>query len=629
MDFVLLAACGLVFLQWVLFGLGARQLLHRVWRPAMPVEGALLAVVLVALTVAVSWLHPKPLWIFQVAVGGIQIMGLAWLALHPLQVPRFLRAHLFAVAITVLNFCFWFWLLADLDGLPSFHDGIAHTVYYLRMIENGQPLLHLNSVSLTELFGPGTLRFYPGGSHALVAMFDGWIPSRWVTPAQILQAWLLLLTAGVPMLAYAIARALFPGRSLWVYATVLLAAVTYYRFPVWQVPSGGFSRHCALFILFPLLAELVRANPPLGLRRLLWTVGPIATFLLHPGGFGLFVWTMLWVEWMERPCRKALFIDGVCAALGLVATLWLVRSTGSDSHFTGVIPGVAGASWYGQLKTSVLLIASIFDDFSNAAVAPLSARELLVYIAVAISFLAAGRRLAPTRIRAYPWFLFGALVCTLAFALLPWGFAQLIPQLFYNHPDRTAEVYYVGMVIVWTLAAAFLYEHRATRRGRIAIGLLVLLGAIDTAKGLRFFSRHVSEYLAVYHSPQHSTSGDTIRYLRALTQPNAVIIADPFVLDSVEARALRRSLFLYSECPAGSVGPNCEGRTLFLTHLKAAVGDRWTHPIPETCLSFVTPMGRPFYWLTKRAGAVDAPCADLRRIATLNGYDLFRLGEDL
>jgi hypothetical protein len=615
-----------IALQWVLFAIGARQLLRQVWKPALAAEGPLAAVVLVALTVVAPALNSSPLWIFQIAVAGIELTGLAYLLTHGRTAAAFVRSHAIACTVTFVNFGFWFWLLSDLDGLPSFHDGIAHTVYYLRMVENGQPLLHLNSVSLTELFGPGQLRFYPGGSHALVAMFDGWLPPRWFTPAQVLQTWLVLLAAGVPLLAYAIARALFPARSLWVYGAVLVAAFTYYRFPVWQIPSGGFSRHCALFVLFPLIAELVRTAPPTWLRRLLWVAGPIATFLLHPGGFGLFVVTMLWVEWNERRTLRSVSVDGICGALGLVATLWLVRSTGSDAHFTGNIAGVADASLYGQLKTSVLLIASIFDDFSNAAVAPLSARELLIYTTVVVSFLAAGRKIASARVLWFPWFLFASLVGILLLALLPWSFAQLIPQLFYNHPDRTAEVYYVAMVIVWTVAAVFLYERRHSRGGRCAIGLLFVLATVDTVKGLRFFANHVTEYIAHYDSPRHSNSGDTVRYLRAMTQPNAVVIADPFVLDSIESRSLRRSLFLYSECPAGSTGENCENRKLFLSHLKAAVDDRWLHPIEETCLTFVTPMGRPFYWLTKRAGAVDKPCADLRKIATLNGYDLFRLG---
>ena len=572
-------------------------------------------------------LLPGVLLPFQGIVFAFQLLGLIRLWTNPPQIHKCLRAHWVVLAVTGAALVFWLWMMRDIDGLVSYHDGMAHTTYLLRMVENGRPLIHQNANSLAAEFAEGVFRFYPGGTHALVAMFNGWaIGLKWVTASEVLKAWTILMTAFSPALAYWVSRRFFPKAAAPVSWIVLAAALTYYRYPLWQVPSGGFSRQLALFVVLPIVAQLLRGGVSDKLLRYLFIVGPVAAFLLHPGVFALVEITLFWVWWHTPKTPRKRATDLLCAAGGLAFVLWMVRSTGSDTHIVEKFPALSASRLWDQLRVIVLLIPAIFDDFSNAAVAPLSGRELLDYAGLATLCLGGLPWALSSRVRWYPFFLFAAVSAMLLLALVPVATLQLIPQLFYNHAERAAEIFYLAQILIWAAGAIWFWEQRKNRWGKWGFRLLLLLLATDTFKTVRFYIPHMQQMVVSFQSPTHSGMGEMVKLVRERTEPEALIVIEPFLLDSTEHRTWRKALFLFSECPEGSLGANCEARKRFYSEWRAVLAAASASPdAARKCMGFSASIKRPLYVVVRESEVPKHPlCRDLTTVGNAGGLVLLK-----
>ena len=83
---------------------------------------------------------------------------------------------------------FWAKLFDDVIALPSFHDGIVHGMYFLRILESGYASLGRVPIGFGEIFGIENFDFYPTGTHALMAMSSGlWVRFGIFSAAEVCQ----------------------------------------------------------------------------------------------------------------------------------------------------------------------------------------------------------------------------------------------------------------------------------------------------------------------------------------------------------------------------------------------------------------------------------------------------------
>jgi hypothetical protein len=159
---------------------------------------------LVALVVAVMLAGARGIPVAQAVFLAVAFWGLAtatrrapraWKWPQCASSADLSRAALFAAAAC---WSVWFWagVFQDHVGLSVAHDGIAHTAWYLRILESGVPTLGRVPIGFREVFGEQMVEFYPTGTHALVAISSGfWGQWGVISHAGILKAWFTLAMA--------------------------------------------------------------------------------------------------------------------------------------------------------------------------------------------------------------------------------------------------------------------------------------------------------------------------------------------------------------------------------------------------------------------------------------------------
>ncbi len=564
-----------------LFVLGARRL-------GDPV--AVTAGILAALFAA-SYLPFSTLPLFFVVFAAVEIVGIREVAARikhrAPSLPTLAVAGIFLVALG-----FWTWALADLDGLNSSQDGIAHSLFLMRLAQGGHALLAHNPVSLSEWFGDDQFRFYPTGSHALVVAFEWpFLKFGWIYAAALIKAWEIAVSAGVVLLAYAVGSRLYPRKPLIALMAALLA-MTYYRYPIWAVDSGGFSRQLALWIAFAAAFSVLARGPVKG--RWYFLIPPVA-FLLHPSAFVLAMAVLVWIALPERQAREWVFRSlGLC--LGMAVLYWLMRATGSDDHMAAFTP-VRAMEW-DPVRRNI-------EDFFKAAagdpgeISSLTVREVLFHIGFCLPLFCL-KSLSP-RQRWFPHFLWACLLSLLLFSFVPHRLAMLSAQLLYGDGARAAEVFALATWMLWCFSLAEISD-RLGRGGKwVSTAALILLGlwaAYDTVAGMRFTRDHIRRYSAVYHAPRHSESAALMEWVRRNTSRDAFFVGEHRLLDSLESRTGRKSLFVFHECPHGLRGNSCERRWhLYQTVIGAS----------EDCKT-LPPISQPMYWVSLSSETSHGKC---------------------
>jgi hypothetical protein len=321
-----LVSLAIVFAGLAAFVVGLADLWTRVRRVpapgtfrdvpgAMPLEpitlGAYAAVALVGLAVAVMLFGGPGIPVAQAVFLALATWGLYvvtrragrlrdwWASATAADVVRV--AALGAAACWSI----WFWadVFRDHVALPVELDGIAHTAWYLRIMETGMPTLGRVPRLFAPIFGLQTVEFYPTGTHALIAITSGfWGQWGVISHAGILKAWFTLAVAAAPWALFWVARRLMPRMPWWIGLAVVVGAMPGFRFPVEAAHEGGASRIFAHVLLAPIYADVV-----LG-RFTRWRWQPVAgiflalSFLMHPTAF--------------VTLAALLAYAGVCAAAG-------------------------------------------------------------------------------------------------------------------------------------------------------------------------------------------------------------------------------------------------------------------------------------------------------------------------
>ncbi len=266
------------------------------------------------------------LFILVALVGAVRALPLAWRRKPSVAVRTPLALRLVLILAIAWSAGLWMDVYQDHIAFPSAHDGIAHTNYYLRVLEYGVPTLGRVPLEFPQVFGPDLLRFYPTGTHAFIAISSGfWGQLGLVSQAGILKAWFTLAMAAAPWLLVWFVRRVVPAIPWWIAVAVGLLAIPGFRFPIEAAHEGGASRLFAHVLLIPLYAEAVTGR---FCSSMAWraAAAPIlcVTFLMHPSAFVTLAALLAYAElttapasWTDR-LRRLLILGFAVAISGLL-----------------------------------------------------------------------------------------------------------------------------------------------------------------------------------------------------------------------------------------------------------------------------------------------------------------------
>lgn len=475
----------------------------------------------------------------------------------------------------------WAWALADVDGLMSAHDGIAHTVFVDRLMEQLQLSLPQTKIGFTAEFGPGFFRFYPYGTHVLISILE-W---PWVSvlggmypTSEVLKAWLLCATGFLFLLIWKVLKDAFPTIGFWPRWAATFLIPGYFIYPVQQVSSGGLSRQIATVILIPVLVHSVRSHRLVGLSGSLAL--PVVSFLLHPASLiaAGSAWLWNWIRVRAAWTSGLAFLLGV---LGLVLVLWFM---GALNH-AGTAIVLPPASLRGSLGAAYELAKLALDDASYGwPNNPVLAREILV-----LAFLL-GVASVPRPI--LTWVLYSTVLVSSVFVLRGTGLSpfEFLARLVYFDPGRAVELLYPVLIVVWLYGAVILVnllealcrsKHRIRQMtGGILALCWVASCAWDVSKTVLFLRSHVEVFQTRYHGPSRAEDWTRIQKLRQRSTKSAVLVSDPGKWESLRFRVPMATLFAYHECPFSDSGENCSSRAHFLEELDSSIRKCQPPPAP-------------------------------------------------
>lgn len=540
----------------------------------------------------------------------------------------------------------WFWTAAFEDhvALPSAHDGIVHTAYYLRLLQAGVPTLGRVPIGFGNVFGAQLFEFYPTGTHALIAITSGfWGEWGVISQAGILKAWLTLAMAAAPWALLWFVWRLMPRMPWWVGLALVFVAIPGCRFPVEAAHEGGTSRIIAHVVMAPIYADIL-----LG-RFGTWRSTPLAgvvlalAFLMHPSAFvtlaALLTYAAMWsrgadASWRPRVARIARV---ACAlAVGAGVAVILLRWNGGAALARDAAKSFSWAALLSRLQGGWL--ALFHEDYVVAATPWL--------ILTGLGLLVASRETfgVPWRLALFPlWMvLITAIALSAQVISLP-GF-RLIGGAFYDETPRVIELLYepAGLcfaALAWfACAVASAGASRLRWLGRRAwpgfvLPAILVVAAVTYEQGRRpWIHEHIAFWDRQVRTPRISRLRTLGAWLETNAEPDAIVFHPAFDAEIWEAWTGRRGIFMYGECqPHGSrlQKPKraCEER-------KQLVGDRldnlvWAldHPDPASrCLAEIDRFRRPGYFLLPSSFTSSEPwrvCSDATYVATLDGRAVF------
>lgn len=500
------------------------------------------------------------------------VLGL-WRGRENLHLDRsFLTPEKLAHAVLwACSLCLWTYWLSDTDGLPSHHDGVVHSVFFLRVWEQGIFPLTRGFLPLAEIFGNESYQNYPAGAHLLANLLS--LPHRiFLAPlgmpiSNYLKASLILVCSAMPVLAMhwglAIARPMLPKRPRAALAAAVISgvcALTYFRFPVVATDQGGWSRIVALGLIWLWAGEVLVIQPTREARRYGWLV-LLGSFYLHPQAFiaTSLVLGCVWIRDLRDARERLTWIGGSVAVVLL--GWWVAPYTQSSSALAEIFPAQA-ASFEAVLGRVAFFIGqSIFGEPHARGFSLLSRRALgalgLVYFALRPRTAQAG------------WILIwlGILTFVSMMIFAPWPWLRVLGAPFYHQPDRIAETFYFPLALSWAMGASLLLRGAGARALTLGLILALIQGlGLKTVRAFGSLQEHFRHIGEVHRSPRFSVDGATIRELeRTLDFRPTLLVAEPDVTDSWAFRVAPQfhvqSLFTFGECPIGGaeVGIHFEG----------------------------------------------------------------------
>lgn len=481
-----------------------------------------------------------------------------------------------ALVLALVAIGLWTFWLSDTDGLPSHHDGVAHSVFFVRTWQQGAFPLTQGFLPFANAFGLEHLQNYPAGSHLLTNLLS--LPHRLVlaplgaTTADYLKATLILACSGFPVLVLLwglrLGHAVQPknrSRILLAAALAGIAALTYFRFPATTTDQGGWSRILGLSLAWIWAGELLLDSRPTAARG--WWLALLGAFFFHPQACIVVCLALagFWI-WKLQTTKERL----VWLTLGLITLAvgwWLAPYTQSGAQLSKIFP-VQDATWEGVLgRISFFIGQSVFGEPCAREFSILSRRSLG---ALGLFYFLIRPRLPHAR-----WVLLWLAVLTLAALTqyIRWAPLHLIGTPFYHQTDRMAETFYLPLALGWTMGALLLFGwvdrlKKSNRRLALgAVGILLLQGlGWKTFTGATRLQEHFRHFASVHQSPRFSMDAEAIEQFRIQHGgQKSLLVASPGLTDTWPFRLPDsmqvESLFTFGECPIGGaeVGIHFEG----------------------------------------------------------------------
>jgi hypothetical protein len=598
-------------------------------------------------------------------VFALELLGvLAW-ARHRPALPswhtRFPYLFLFLGPLYV-----WWVSWEGTPAIISFNDGTAHMGYLARIIESGNPLLPFIPRPFAAQFGGSPIPFYPTGTHALIAMFQGWwIQAEWLTQAQALRSWMVVTHALLPLWVVWIVQFLFPGRSRWLSLGVGMLSFTYWLYPVWAANSGGYSRAVGQFLVLPLAAWTLSKGLSLeGKKRNGWMhalliPGCLGAFSFHASSFALFALitgTVFLMQSFFYWKDKAWVLRNVCqygcavgAGLGVLG-LFLQR-TGSINTIdmaSREMTRWAPFTWSGFISR----LGEVVHEFFHAGYSAPFGWAIyqwvlligLVMVALPLVGVRAFRSAQAELRRVSPVLFYVLVTCGIVSVLATTYFSPLyafyrVGLLFLQTSGRLAEMQYLFAIVLWVqggmgLGALYAYlKRKGSLLSHVLVGVGVVLMLVEFRVAVKSQIRHLRAYRDIYHTQTYEATEGLMAYIRTHTEKDSLFLQAPFVADSLESRTGRKGLFTYGECPGlGSADPVCEKRKIFSNEIHAELKTRLQVPdATQDCFLSLASFSQPLYWITQESefpsehGPKSAVvCKNLRWVKNENTYSLWK-----
>ena len=609
--------------------------------PLLALElGAYGVLALVGLAVLVMLAGGRGIPVAQAAFLPIAGWGLVVLARRAKQPWRWftsasgdeiLRAAAF-VAAGIWSIWFWSDLFRDHVALPVMHDGIAHTTYYLRILEAGVPTLGRVPIGFADLFGTQTFDFYPTGTHAMMAVTSGfWGQWGIVSHAGILKCWFTLAAAGAPWALYWVARRLMPRMPWGIGLAVIFVAMPGFRYPLEAIHEGGASRLLAHLVMAPIYADVILGRFAHWRRQPLAAILLGVAFVMHPSAFVTLAALLGYASicaavsdagWRPRVVRLAA-VGGALAIAGVIA-MGLVRWNGG-----AVVPrdSARSFSWLALASRLAGGGTTFFDaDYGMGAVKG-------ALIGVGLVALVARRRAFGLRWRvvALPFWmvLVAALALTAQMIALP-GF-RLIGAAFYDETPRVIELLYevTGLClagVAWLGCSLVAGRHPSVgRRTAAAVATVIIIVAALTHQvfSAAWVRDHIRNWDLKNATSRISRLQPLGRWIMDNTEPNAVVFHLPFDAEIWEAWTGRRGTFMYGECHANNAKLPCMRREQLVASRIGVLGTLLAQdPATGRCLAPVDRFRRPAYFLVFTPvvrSTVTPLCSDATYVTSLSG----------
>ncbi len=658
---------SLAMIQLLTFSVGARSILKRLNLVKIDndlvVSGAFGLLLISAAANLVGVLGLPTVWYAVLVAAMLQLVGIFSLKEIAKEVrERFFRDRLYwsvaGLVLLILPMALWIKMFADLPGLPSAHDGMSHSAFFMTLVQHGNALLHRNPMEWTEFFGFARPAYYPTGTHLIAATFElPWIWLGVLNQAQALKTWQLLHIVLIYGMVGWISARCFPKANRWLWILNGVMALGYFWYPGFATDSGGFSRSMALFLTLPLVTSLASSERDRHFDRwyaMLIGVGLFASFPYHTAatcffGFSALIFGSMHIWHLRRDAKRcAIFVLSSSFAFGLsaVALLILLRDSGSVDQIDSANAVLHDAEFSTNLlleRWRIVFVTAYGNYFPVWKSFPLgfAMRPILVgfgIIGIVASLRSSALR-APRVVVVYP-ILFSLVSLFLAYVYYaPSRLLYRIGLMFLNYPGRLAELNYLAVVIVMMMglimAASWMQKLYALRSGRtwrfgVWFFAVCLMGLCirEQRDQVIMTSRHLDHWWTTYKSPRHSTTGELAAFIHTSTEADAKLIYPDDSLGSLIPRTHRRGILVYNECPHNH-NENCNRRIEFAAKIGEEFDAVLTRPNPEVeCLKTGAMLGKFYVLAPVRArGSVNIPsdrllCTNLRYLGRMNDVEV-------
>ena len=597
---------------------------------------------LVAVSVVLMVAGVRSIVPVQIAVAAVTVWGALrgvvrapelWRWANAAALPVLAQRAVLAAAM-IWTVVFWSGIFRSHVALPIYHDGIAHTTYYLRILEAGVPTLGRVPIGFGGLFGVQLFPFYPTGTHTLMAVTGGlWGEWGIVSHAGVLKACFTLTLAALPWAMYWFLRNVLPAMPWWAGLAVVLIAIPGFRFPVEAAHEGGASRLIAHLVLIPIYAEAVLGRfDPFG-RRAAGGVVLGCAFLMHPSTFvmlaALMTYSTVFAAAAERQLGAGARRFGGLALSVAIAGL-IIAGVLAWNHAAAEARDVTlPFSWTALIARWVEGWSTLFNaEYGTASLHPW-------LVGFGILVLVVGRRRLGVSGRAagLPFWMVMMTLLVLAARLIDVAPMRMLGGAFYDEIPRVIEPLFetIGLCLaialwgVWKLVAGTgggLSLSLMSGRARISTVLAagIVLVALGYQVGRRpWLVRHISYWDRQFQTPRIGNLQDVGTWIVEHSERNAVLFHEPFDSEIWEAWTGRRGIFMYAECLVTNHLVPCAKRKAFVADQIDALRRRMAEPTPDArCLAPVDAFNRPAYFLVP-ANPSSARSIALCRDATLVG----------